>query len=130
MYGLKGSTLRKQYKETISNYRTWEQLEHAEEYVLHPENVTENLSLDETCLSNGEVYSVLTSKEAHGKKGALVAMVRGVASDVVVKFLRKIPEDKRSKVKTITTDLSSSMMLTARRAFPSASLMKPLIHYA
>ena len=128
MYGLNGSTLRKQYKETISSFRTWGQLEHAEEYVLHPENVTENLSLDETCLSNGEVYSVLTSKEAHGKKGALVAMVRGVASDVVVKVLRKIPEDKRSKVKTITTDLSSSMMLTARRAFPSASLINDRFH--
>lgn len=35
--GLNGQTLRKQYKETISDYRIWDQLEHAEEYILYPE---------------------------------------------------------------------------------------------
>ena len=27
------------------------------------------MSLDETCLSNGEVYTILTNKDAHGGKG-------------------------------------------------------------
>ena len=75
---LKGQTLRKQYKEEISDYRNWDQLEHAHEYLLYPENIGENLSLDETCLSNGDVYTILTNKAAKGRKGALVAMVRGV----------------------------------------------------
>ena len=82
--GLNGQTLRKQYKEVISDYRNWEQAEHAEEYMLFEENLGTDLSLDETCLSNGEVYTVLTNKAAHGRKGALVAMVRGVASDTVI----------------------------------------------
>ena len=47
-YGVKGQTLRKQYKEKISDYRNWDQLEHAHDYLLYPENIGENLSLDET----------------------------------------------------------------------------------
>ena len=31
--GLDGQTLRKQYKEKISGYRSWEQLGHSAEYV-------------------------------------------------------------------------------------------------
>ena len=34
----------------------------AEEYILFPENIGADLSLDETCLSNGEVYTLLTNK--------------------------------------------------------------------
>ncbi len=48
------------------------------------------MSLDETCLSNGDVYTILTNKDAHGGKGALAAMVRGVASDTVSVILRKV----------------------------------------
>ena len=43
-YGVKGQTLRKQYKEKISDYRNWDQLEHAHDYLLYPENIGENLS--------------------------------------------------------------------------------------
>ena len=86
------------------------------------------MSLDETCLSNGDVYTILTNKAAHGRKGALAAMVRGVASDVVSAVLKKIPFSMRLKVKTITTDLSSAMMLTARNAFPAASLINDRFH--
>ena len=70
--GLNGQTLRKQYKEAISGYRKWDQQEHADEHILFPENIGADLSLDKTSLSNGEVYSLLTDKEAHGRKGTLV----------------------------------------------------------
>ena len=50
----------------ISDYHNWEQLEHAEEYILFPNNFGDDMSLDETFLSNGEVYTVLTNKAAHG----------------------------------------------------------------
>ena len=62
--GLDGQTLRKQFKEKISGYREWDQLGHAEEHLLFPENFGADMSLDETCLSNGEVYTVLTNKAA------------------------------------------------------------------
>ena len=126
--GLNGQTLRKQYKERISGYRTWDQLGHAEEYMLFPDNFGADLSLDETCLSNGEVYTILTNKAAHGGKGALAAMIRGVASDTVVGVLRKVPYETRQQVKTVTTDLSSAMMMTARAAFPKAMLVNDRFH--
>lgn len=126
--GLKGQTLRKQYKEVISDYRTWDQLEHADEYLLFPDNIGEDLSLDETCLSNGEVYTLLTNKAAHGRKGTMVAMVRGVATDTVSAVLRKLPHKGRIGVKTVTTDLSSAMMLTVRKVFPGAKLINDRFH--
>lgn len=86
------------------------------------------MSLDETCLSNGEVYTILTNKEAKGRKGAIAAMIRGVASDTVVSILKKIPIKQRLAVKTVTTDLSSAMMLTVRAVFPAASLVNDRFH--
>ena len=50
--------------------------------MLFPDNFGEDMSLDETCLSNGEVYTILTNKAAHGCKGALAAMVRGFGHGV------------------------------------------------
>ena len=126
--GLNGQTLRKQYKERISGYRTWGQLGHAEEYMLFPDNFGADLSLDETCLSNGEVYTILTNKAAHGSKGALAAMIQGVASDTVVAVPRRVPYEIRQKVRTVTTDLSSAMMMTARAAFPKAMLVNDRFH--
>jgi transposase len=126
--GLDGQTLRKQYKEKISGYREWDQLEHAEDYLLFPGNFGADMSLDETCLSNGEVYTVLTNKAAHGGKGALAAMVRGVATDTVSAVLMKAPHEVRRRVRTVTTDLSSAMMLTVRNVFTKATLINDRFH--
>lgn len=120
--------MRKQYKEVISDFRFWDQKEHACEYILYPENLGEDLSLNETCLSNGEVYTILTNKAAHGRKGALVAMIKGVACDRVIPLLKKISHRKRLKIKTITTDLSSAMMYTACEVFPKAQLVNDRFH--
>ena len=103
-------------------------MEHADEYMLFPNNFGDDMSLDETCLSNGEVYTVLTNKAAHGGKGALAAMVRGVSSDTVSGILRKVPRELRRRVKTVTTDLSSAMMLTVRTVFPKATLINDRFH--
>ena len=86
------------------------------------------MSLDETCLSNGEVYTILTNKAAHGRKGALAAMVHGVASDTVSAILKKVPRELRHRVKTVTTDLSSAMMLTVRTVFSKAKLINDRFH--
>lgn len=125
---MNGQTLRKQYKEKLSDYRSWDQLEHADEYILYPDNIGQDMSLDETCLSNGDVYTILTNKAAHGRKGALAAMVRGVSTETVSDIFKKIPLKKRLEVKTVTTDLSSAMMLTVRRTFPAAKLINDRFH--
>ncbi len=96
--------------------------------MLFPNNFGNDMSLDETCLSNGEVYTILTNKAAHGGKGALAAMVRGVSSDTVSEILKKVPREIRRRVKTVTTDLSSAMMLTVRTVFPKAMLINDRFH--
>ena len=116
------------YKDKLSGFREWEQLHHAGEYVLHGTNIGENLSIDETSLSNGEVYTVVTNKAAKGRKGALAAMIKGVASDNVIGKLRLLGLSKRRKVQTVTADLSGSMKHIASRAFPAAEQISDRFH--
>jgi transposase len=47
----------------------------AEDGLLSGENIGKYLSLDATTLSNGEFYTILTNKNAPGKKAAIVAIV-------------------------------------------------------
>ena len=58
----------------------------------------------------------------------MAAMVRGVASDMVSETLKKVPRELRRRVKTVTTDLSSAMMLTVRAVFPKAMLINDRFH--
>ena len=72
LFGVDGKRLQEQYASDLSNFTCWDQLEHAENWLLFPENLGEYLSIDETSLSQGELYTVLTNKAAKGRKGALV----------------------------------------------------------
>ncbi len=84
--------------------------------------------MDETSLSQGELYTIVTNKAAHGGKGSLVAMIQGTKSDDVIYHLSKLPRSKRLKVKEITIDLSPSMRLIAKRAFPNATIVSDRFH--
>ena len=76
-----------QYKEHFSDYRQWEQLSHAGDWLLFDENLGESLSIDETCLSSGEVYTFLTNKAGKGGRGTLVAVVGGTKAEDVIRVL-------------------------------------------
>lgn len=80
-FQLDGKLLQQQYKEHISEYRSWEQREHASEWMVFPDNTGARLSIDETALSNGELYTIVTNKAAKGRKKALVAMIQGTQAD-------------------------------------------------
>ncbi|WP_423786494.1 ISAon1 family transposase [Hoylesella timonensis] len=127
-YGVDGKQLSTQYKEHFSDYRQWEQLSHAGDWLLFDENLGESLSIDETCLSSGEVYTFLTNKAGKGGKGTLVAVVRGTKAEDVIRVLEKIDLSKRKTVKEITLDLSSSMMIIARTVFPKALITSDRFH--
>jgi len=75
------------------------------------------LSIDETSLSNGELYTIVTNKDAKGKKGALVAMIKGTKSSVISDVLMRIPMKERLKVKIITLDMSNAMDWVVRECF-------------
>ena len=128
MYGVDGDNLSRWYKHYISDYEEWEQRYHAMEHVLFKENLGEYLSMDETALSQGELYTIVTNKSAHGGKGSLVAMMHGTKSEDIIYYLSKLPRHKRLKVKEITIDLSPSMRLIAKRAFPNATIVSDRFH--
>lgn len=127
-YDIDGSYLGKQYKEHLSDYKDWEQKDHAKDWILFPENIGEKLSLDETSLSNGELYTVLTNKAGKGKKGALIAMVEGTGSEKVIEVLDNIPESKRREVKEVTIDMANSMHKIVKSCFPDASRVIDRFH--
>lgn len=116
------------YKHHISDYHSWGQLPHADEYVLFKQNIGERISMDETCLSQGELYTIITNKSAHGGKGSLIAMIKGTKSDEVLYYLNKLPRSLRLKIKEITIDLSPTMKLIAKRAFPNATIVSDRFH--
>lgn len=118
---MKGRKFQRQYKNHLSGFKTWGQKPHAEDWLIFPENISEELSLDEVALSDGELYTVLTSKKAKGRKGAIVAVVKGTRSEDVVTHFRKIPQKLRKQVKEITLDMSGSMKLIARNCFYNAA---------
>jgi len=112
----------------LSNFLDWDQLDHAQDYILFPENIGENLSIDETSLSQGELYTIVTNKAAKGQKGALVAMIKGVQSDYVSSILQKIPKSKRDLVKEVTLDMAATMQKIVKKSFPNAQQVTDRFH--
>ena len=112
----------------MSDFKTWEQKSHARKWLLYPENLGENLSIDETSLSHGELYTIVTNKAAKGKKGAIVAIVAGTKAETVIAVLQKIPERARKKVKEITLDMAGNMELICKRCFTKAIRVTDRFH--
>ena len=112
----------------LSNFYEWDQKDHSADWLLFPQNIGPYLSIDETSLSQGELYTILTNKEAKGKKGAIVAILKGVDADKIIPVLSTIKEAKRFKVKEITLDMSPTMAKIARKCFPKATQVTDRFH--
>lgn len=119
-YKVDGDTLERAYKEHLSGYRQWEDKPHADRYLLFPENFGMYMSIDETSTKDGELFTILSNKEAHGRKGSIAAIVSGTRVEDVVDSLMLVPEAVRKKVGVITMDFSSGMAAIAEQAFPWA----------
>lgn len=126
-YMIDSSTFAKRYKDTLSDFGTWEQKEHSSEWFLIPQNVGKEQGIDETSLQ-GELYTIVHNKEAHGRNGAIIAVVKGTNPADVLKVLMQLPADKRKTVKSITMDLSDCMRAIAREAFPEATVIRDCFH--
>jgi transposase len=96
--------------------------------LLFCENIGEYLSIDETAFTNGKLYTIVTNKAAKGKKGALVAMVKGTKAETVIRILLKIPIGKRNKVKEVTLDMAGNMGLIVKKSFPKATRVIDRFH--
>ena len=79
-----------------------------------------HLSIDETALTNGDLRTILSNKDAHGKQGSIIAIVQGTNSEEIIPILRQLPSVARDKVIEVTHDLSDSMRKIVSRCFPKA----------
>lgn len=95
---------------------------------MYPQNITEKISIDEVCLSKGELYTILTSKAGKGKKNTIIAIVKGTKSETVIEHLIKLPKFLRDKVKEITLDMAGSMKQIAKKCFIDATQVIDRFH--
>lgn len=120
LYQVDGKQLQQQYKDHLSDFHSWGQKGHADEWMLFEDNIGPSLSIDETALSNGELYTIVTNKEAKGSKKAIGAMLRGTQAEQITAVLERIPIRKRNKVKEVTMDMAANMIKAVRRCFTNA----------
>lgn len=58
-------------KHHLGYFASWKQKEHASEWMLFEQNMGSYLSIDETAISSGELYTIVTNKATRGLKGSL-----------------------------------------------------------
>lgn len=127
-YGVKAKNFGRSYKHHLSDFQDWKKEQEGLNYIILPQNMGEDLSLDETSLSNGELYTILTNKAAKGKKGSIVAIIKGTNSVCISEAFSQIPKELRDKVKEITLDMAPNMNLSASSNFPNAKLVIDRFH--
>lgn len=112
----------------LSDFFEWPARDHADKWLLFPKNIGPYLSIDETALSDDELYTIITNKEARGRKGAIVAIVRGTKSEDVISVLLQVKESLRRRVREVTLDMAAGMELIIKRCFPKASQVTDRFH--
>jgi transposase len=70
----------------------------------------------------------VTNKAARGRKGTIVAMIKGTQTEQIVEVLDKIPEGLRRTVEEVTLDMAANMVSAVRRSFPYAHLVTDRFH--
>jgi transposase len=127
-YMVNPDILRKHYKKNSSGFETWTQKEHSEDYMLFPENIGAYLSIDEVSLSKGELYTFVTNKNGKGKKGSLVASIKGTLSKDIIHVLEKIPLSAREQVEEVTLDMAKNMESAVKTVFSKCILVTDRFH--
>lgn len=128
-YGVDAQKLRRHYKHEVSEFKQWQQKEHAEEYCIYPKNITSNLSIDEVSLSKGELYTFVTNKNTKIKnKKSVVAIINGTDAKTIQSVLEKIPLEKRNQVKEVSMDMARNMGLAVKNSFTNSSMVIDRFH--
>ena len=120
---LKPNTLEKQYKNVLSGYQEFKKKKEKEieaESFVFAENFGSDMAIDETCLVDGDFFTIVLNKKAKGKKGALAAIIKGTKSSIITRAITdKVPFEKLVKIEEITLDLANSMDWIARHIAPN-----------
>lgn len=96
--------------------------------MIYPDNLGEEISIDEVSLSKGELYTFVTNKKGKGKKNTLIAVIKGTKSQDIISVLQRMPLEKRELVKEITLDMAANMQLASKICFPKADLVTDRFH--
>ena len=121
LFGIDGELLERQYRNHLSGYLKWNQLPHAEEWVLFEKNIGAYVGIDEVCLSRGELYTILINKEKRGGAGSIIAIIKGTDVKTVTSILLKLSRRRRFQV-------APNMEQTARICFPAARRVTDRFH--
>lgn len=117
-----------QYKDFLSDFNVWDQISHAKKMASFSKKYWEALINNETSLSNGELYTILTNKSGKGRKGTIVAMVAGTKAETVIAIIEKITLRERNLVKEITLDMAGNMGLITKKCFANTTLVTDRFH--
>ncbi|TDG34770.1 DDE transposase [Pedobacter changchengzhani] len=121
--------MQRHYKHRISGYKQWDQLSHADDYLIFPENITDRLSIDEVSLSKGELYTFITNKNAGIKnRGSIVAVINGTQAKLISEVLDRIPLQERSRVKEVSMDMARNMGMAVRNSFANCNMVIDRFH--
>ena len=112
LFGTDGELLERQYRNHLSGYLKWDQLPHAEEWILFEKNIGAYVGIDEVCLSRGELYTILINKEKRGTAGSIIAIIKGTDVKTVTSILLKLSRRRRFQVREITLDMAPNMERT------------------
>lgn len=120
-FGVNPKKLQRHYKHKSSGYHQWDQGNHADKYLIYPENLTPTISIDEVCLSKGELYTIISNKRVGVQnRKSLIAIISSTESKEIIEVLNKIPLEQRSIVKEVTLDMARNMSLATKTCFPNA----------
>jgi transposase len=128
-FGVEPQKLQRHYKTRVSGYKQWEQLPHAQEYLIYPENISDKLSIDEVSLSKGELYTFITNKNTGQRnKQSVVAVINGTEAKTIQAVLERLPLEKRNQVKEVSMDMARNMGLAVENCFPKAKKVIDRFH--
>ena len=126
-YKINGDRLERAYKDYLSDFRQWEQKPHASDWILLEKKMGPRLSIDETSLQE-DLFTILSNKDGHGRRGTVIAAVRGTKASEVIRILMQIPQEKRIEVREVTMDFSDSMYSIVSAVFPNATIVIDCFH--
>ena len=112
----------------MSEFKQWKQRGHAEDWILLPKNMGPYLGIDEVALSQGELYTVLINKQAKGRQGSIIAIIKGTQAEVICKVLLQMNRKRRFQAREITLDMASNMELIVKTCFPAAKRVIDRFH--
>lgn len=126
-YFVDGDYLERVYKNVLSGY---DKDTHKDIYVKWALNITNmgiHLGIDETKIGRN-VYTILINKDAHGKKGTIIAYCISTRIKTVSEILLMIPKELRDRVVEVTMDFSDSMRAIVKKCFANARITLDCFH--